>query len=358
MKILFMFTIPSGGMETLNRQRHLALKSVGIESHFLYRFEGSGIQNQLDAPIFVSNTESDWNTIITKNHYDYIIVSYDLILLKAVSQSGFNGKIIYDNQGIGKRKDYINHYIKNQAYPFIESYADAIMCPKTPHLMEAFNSFFPHKKKYFIHNGIDTNSFQYINTTKHPNLVIGWVGRIEENKNWKDFLEIGRELLKEYPDLELWIFEDASLSHESQRKVFNDYVNELSLQSNIKQFQSVPHEDMAKYYSVIGDSGGLICSTSRVEGFGYAVIEAMLCHCPVLATDSDGVRNFITHNKTGKFYSIHHIAEAVSEAKDLIENKKIRHYITKNAKDRIVESFSIEKYAEQLLSMIHDLSRN
>lgn len=104
MKILFMFTIPSGGMETLNRQRHLALKSVGIESHFLYRFEGSGIQNQLDAPIFVSNTESDWNTIITKNHYDYIIVSYDLILLKAVSQSGFNGKIIYDNQGIGKGK--------------------------------------------------------------------------------------------------------------------------------------------------------------------------------------------------------------------------------------------------------------
>ncbi|MGP3783850.1 hypothetical protein [Paenibacillus sp. 1A_MP2] len=50
----------------------------------------------------------------------------------------------------------------------------------------------------------------------------------------------------------------------------------------------------------------------------------MSCGCPVLSTDSDGVRSFITHNRTGKFYPIGNVNAAVSEAVDLMHNIQLR----------------------------------
>lgn len=38
-------------------------------------------------------------------------------------------------------------------------------------------------------------------------------------------------------------------------------------------FSNVSNEHMADYFSMIGDSGVFLCSTSKVEGFGYAIVE-------------------------------------------------------------------------------------
>lgn len=355
MKILFMFTIPSGGMDTLNRQREKALSSVGIECHFLYRYKGNGIQNPINSPVFITDDPLEWVEIALNHHYDAIVISYDLKMLKAIGESSFEGVIIYDNQGLGKRKTYAKQYIQTQAYPFLNQYCDAIMCPKTPHLMDAFSSFFPHKKKFFVDNGFDTESFQYQAVQKHPHPIIGWVGRIEENKNWRDFLRIGQSLRQIYPTLELWIFEDESVSYPSQRKAFQAFLKEEKLESAIIIHQSIPHEEMARYYSIIGDSGGFLCSTSKVEGFGYAVLEAMLCRCPVLATDSDGVKSFITHNVTGKFFEIHNIKMAVQEGKELMEDTSLRSSIVDHAFLHVQRKFSLKQYANAFSSMLREL---
>jgi len=355
MNILFMFTIPSGGMDTLNRQRERALSSIGYSCHFLYRYEGTGLQNHLNSPVYITNEPTEWIEIVLRQNFDAIVISYDLHMLKTIGESSYKGILIYDNQGVGKRKRYVEQYIHSQAYPFIHRYSDAIMCPRTPHLMEAFEAFFPYKKKYYMHNGIDTESFRYIPHSKHPNLIVGWVGRLEENKNWRDFLLIGKEIKQQYPSTELWIFEDESVSYPSQRKAFQSFMNEHGLHSSVTIHPSVPHQEMATYYSIIGDSGGFLCSTSKVEGFGYAVLEAMLCQCPVLATDSDGVRSFITHNQTGKFYEIHNISEAVKEGTELLENRTLRKRLIGNALNHVQTNFSLEQYAQTFAAMLQEL---
>lgn len=112
---------------------------------------------------------------------------------------------------------------------------------------------------------------------------------------------------------------------------------------------------MAEYFSRIGDSGGFLCSTSKVEGFGYAVLEAMLCRCPVISTDSDGVKSFIIHNKTGKFFELGNIQQAVNEAVDLMFNQTLREQIRRRGVNHIKNHFSEEKYAENFLNMVKKL---
>jgi glycosyltransferase involved in cell wall biosynthesis len=355
MTVLFTFFIPSGGIETLNRQRLYALNQAGIKCHFLYTQEGTGLQNKVNAPIFITNNHQEIIEIIKKEKYDAIVVSSDLLLLKKIKESGYTGSLIYEVQGLGFNKEYAEQFVTDHAYPVLQSDCDAILYPKTPHLISVFEKYFPAKKKFCFHNCFNTTEFQYRVHPKEKKPIIGWVGRIEENKNWKDFLLIGAELIKRSPSIQLWMFEDNTLGEKSERIAFEHRINELNLSKNLTIYANQPHHKMAEYFSIIGDSGGFLCSTSKVEGFGYAVLEAMICRCPVLSTDSDGVRSFIIHNETGKFFELGNINQAVEEARNLMANIWLREKIRKQGVAHIKEHFSPEKYAENFLNMIYSL---
>ncbi|WP_407271096.1 glycosyltransferase [Radiobacillus sp. PE A8.2] len=358
MNILFTFFIPSGGVETLNRQRYYALKEQGVNCHFLYTQSGTGLQNNTNIPVFVTNKDKVIKNTIVKGNYSAIIVNSDLTLLKKIREFGYRGILIYENQGLGLNKEYVEEYIQTHGYPIINDYCDAILYPKTPHLVQAFSKYFPNKKQFSFHNSFNTKEFHYRPLPKQDHPIIGWVGRLEENKNWRDFLAIGARMIQDNPTIQLWMFEDQTLSTKEERAAFKAETKRLHLGSNLTVYTNQPHAKMADHFSIIGDSGGFLCSTSKVEGFGYAVLEAMICKCPVLSTDSDGVRSFLTHNITGKFYAFGNIDEAFNEGKDLITNKGLRKTIIKNAVKHIEQHFSSEAYAENFLNMLKQLSPN
>lgn len=59
MNILFVFYVPSGGVETLNRQRFAALKKYGIDAHFLYYENRRNFLNDHSAPTFITNDDAE-----------------------------------------------------------------------------------------------------------------------------------------------------------------------------------------------------------------------------------------------------------------------------------------------------------
>ncbi|KAA6447750.1 glycosyltransferase [Bacillus swezeyi] len=355
LNILFTFFVPSGGVETLNRQRFYALKQYGVNCDFLYLQEGTGLQNKVNTSIFITNYVDEIQELISKGNYDAIVVGSDLLLLKTIREFGYQGLLIYEVQGLGNSKEYVDEFLEIHAYSIVTECGDAILYPQTPHLQQAFEKYFPDKIKFCFHNCFNTNEFHYQALPKKNEPIIGWVGRLEENKNWKDFLAIGAKLVQENRSIQLWMFEDNTLAEESERAAFEETINDLNLKPHLTVYANEPHRKMAEYFSIIGDSGGFLCSTSIVEGFGYAVLEAMVCRCPVLATDSDGVRSFIKHNVTGKFFEIGDINQAVQEGKELIINAALREEIRQNAVQHIETHFAPDKYAENFLNMIHHL---
>ncbi|GAE06552.1 hypothetical protein JCM10914_2717 [Paenibacillus sp. JCM 10914] len=238
----------------------------------------------------------------------------------------------------------------------IHEHVDAILYPQNQQLRELMNANYPKIIQYSFDDPLDWEHFGYSEYPPRPFPIIGWVGRIQRNKNWHDFLLLGQALIGIFPGLYLWLFEDDTMSDPTEIEKLNQLLatNPL-LHARLIRYSNIPHELMADYLSIIGDSGGFLLSTSVQEGFGYAVAEAMLCRCPVLSTDSGGVRRFINHNKTGKFYAHGNIVEATLEAISLMTDTKLRNKLIVHAEAHIKGRFSTDVYANRFINMINHL---
>lgn len=355
MNILFVYYLPSGGVETLNRQRAIALKKRGINCDFLYYEKKRDLVNHHEGRIFITNSDHEIRRIIQDGDYTAIVITSDFHGLSRFKNFGYKGLLIYEIQGLGKEETVKIELPRIS--PFISKNADAILVSKTPHILSILKSISDLPPIFVMNNCIDTEHFGYRYMAPGKNPKIAWIGRIEENKNWHEFLQIGHKLIHEYnPTIQLYIFEDPTLSLPIEREKFYRVLAELNLENNIKLLSNIPHEEMPKYFSFIGDSGGFLCSTSITEGFGYAIVEAMSCKCPVLSTRSDGVSNSIIHNKTGKYYTLGNISEAFIEAKDLMSNQVLRDHIRTEAVHHVKREFSMDTYSSEFKKMISNLT--
>lgn len=356
LKLLFTYFLPSGGIETLNRLRCRALRQVGMEGHLLYLWDGAGRQNITDIPCRITNNDNEIRAIFAEQHYDAVIVTCDHLMLQRIRGLGYNGPLIYESQGLGSYEQARSTI--ESASMFINLYASAVISPPASHLIQLFQTYLPAFPRFFVQNMIDTDHFIYqnarwLNPTGNP--ILAWIGRLEQNKDWQLFLRIGHQLAQHLPQIQLWMFEDATISEPGEREKFSALVHELNLLPRLTLRSNVPHDHMPHYLSAVGDSSGLLISTSYLEGFGYAVAEAMSCGCPVLSTDSDGVRSFIDHNRTGKFFITRTVSEAVNEALQLIHNRPVRDSMCQQAKEHIHALFSPSRYAADMVNIMVEL---
>ncbi len=75
---------------------------------------------------------------------------------------------------------------------------------------------------------------------------------------------------------------------------------------------------------------------SQYEGLPYSIIEAQALGVPVLASDVDfGPREIIQHKKNGILLRDNKVATVLFYLNELLENKKLRNYISKNEKEMV-----------------------
>ncbi|WP_438448226.1 glycosyltransferase family 4 protein [Gorillibacterium sp. sgz5001074] len=355
MKLLFVYYTPSGGMETLNRMRCQALQAAGVECHQLYLQNGFGLENIRNIPTYVTDRDQDVSELLAREAYDAIVVTCNYYIVPKLRGFGYGGRIIFEAQGFGygakeKAQEALAH-----AMGYLNGRIDAVFYPPTPHLAEYFRMYYPGLRHYCFHTPLDVKVFRPLAVEPPARPILGWVGRLEDNKNWRELLAIGARLVHAGLIGELWMFVDDSLSVPEDRAAFMELVPALGLQPYLTIRSNVKHAEMPEVYSRIGRSGGLLISTSKIEAAPYAVLEAMSCRCPVLATDSDGVRIFVTHNETGKFYPIGNVEAAVFEARMLMHDAALRESILSRALRKVQEGFTLERYREHFLRMLAEL---
>lgn len=354
MNILFVYYVPSGGVETLNRQRSASLKSIQLNPHFLYYRKERDLVNDHDAPLFITDNDEKIKEIIDKGNYKLIVIISDYPAIQKFRELGYKGPIVLEIQGYGPK--HVARAELTKAVPYVTSFGNGLLNPKTPHISQLFEELYPLTPKFQFNNSFDSSKFSYQSMPKHPHPILAWIGRLEDNKNWREFLYIGRKAIDHInKNIELYMFEDPTLSTPQERAAFTQLVGELHLDNKITILPNIPNEKMKDYFSIIGDSGGFLCSTSKVEGAPYSILEAISCRCPVLTTDSDGVRSSIIHNKTGKYYKLGDISDAIKEATELMTNTSLREQIRMNATYHLVRNFGPQEYANNFLKMMKSL---
>ena len=176
----------------------------------------------------------------------------------------------------------------------------------------------------------------------------------------KNILFVGR-LIKEQKGLDylMEIFKDVSVNNlgwnliivgDGQDKDYlENYIEKYNLSERVKIFAHT--NKIIEFYL----NASIFISTSRWEGFGLVVTEAMECGLPVIAFNNSGPREIINKSNHNGIIIEKYDLEAFKEAlKDLIDSYELRKKISKNSITR-ANDFNKENIIKKWREMFCEL---
>ena len=125
----------------------------------------------------------------------------------------------------------------------------------------------------------------------HNHLVVGSVGRLSSEKGYCKLLYEFAKCLPMHPNLSLILVGDGD-----QKKHLRSVAKDLGISSHV---HLVGHQnDVASFYSTFD----IYIQPSNYETFGIAVLEAMACFVPVIASDIGGLTDIVSNRVNGLLY--------------------------------------------------------
>ena len=109
-------------------------------------------------------------------------------------------------------------------------------------------------------------------------------------------------------------------------------------------------------YSFLHQSD-VFLSTSRFETFGIAVVEALMCGKPVVASTITGLKDLVKNGKNGYLFEVGDITEAKVNLLKILDNPERKKKMGKQSLV-LAKSFTFEKVMQQTLSFYKEVVRN
>jgi glycosyltransferase involved in cell wall biosynthesis len=354
MKILFVYQFCTmGGVETVIRNRLPEFYKQGIYPKvvFLEDLGGSRIFEGLKN-IHYECTENELQRIIEEGEYDFIIPIDTPQVYPSLRRVGFKGTLVTE---VHTNNLNILQYLSTIG----ETETKAIITPSLFEKELIYREIKEFKKTgipiHIVPNPINIESFQFREPKFIPTKkVIGWVGRLEREKNWKHFLQIASSISKKRDDLLFFVI-GGHYADETTKKNFLSMVKKLNLIDHLKWIPYLQYNRMAGIYSLMGASGGCLVTTSILEPFGMTVIEAMACQCPVVASRVGGFQENIEDGKNGFLFEVNETKDAVTKIETLIDDNSERVRFVKNGLSTVNEIYSSEKVVNKYLEVLRGL---
>ncbi len=140
------------------------------------------------------------------------------------------------------------------------------------------------------------------------------IGRLEPVKGFDKLIDIWKIVSLKYPDWQLNIFGEGPLRDDLNKKI-----KDLQLEKNITIHK--PIIDIYKEYA----QSSMHLMTSRYEGFGNVLIEAMSSSIPSIAYNcGGGPDELIEHGKTGFLIPMGKPERFAEKIIEIIENKDLK----------------------------------
>ena len=74
----------------------------------------------------------------------------------------------------------------------------------------------------------------------------------------------------------------------------------------------------------------------------WSLLDAMSCACPVIASSTEPVLEFIEHNKNGLLFDFYNINEQVEKIEYALNNKEEMKPIREQARNTIIENYDLK----------------
>lgn len=196
-----------------------------------------------------------------------------------------------------------------------------------------------------VSNGIPLQKFGRRQEASDPREII-CVARLKSDKKGQDILI--RALAKLKKD---GIECSCKLVGEGKsRKYLEALAKKYSLADNIQFLGN--RSDVPELLT----NAGIFVLSSRYEGFGIAIIEAMAAGIPVIASNIDGPKEIITDGQNGLLFESDNEVDLAEKIKMVIRDNNLRDLLVNNA-FLSSQEYSIEKMYNKYLAVYNDLVR-
>jgi glycosyltransferase involved in cell wall biosynthesis len=248
--------------------------------------------------------------------------------------------------GVYLREQYLNlrrHiksvFVRATLYRLIEAvvtlnYAVADQVSPVCHYNARWERWFgvPPEKVRVIHNGVDPSRFEpdYARTPGPPRVAS--MGLIYPLKGQLDLVDAAALVRESIPDIQFDIY--GSASDDQYYKECLERVDRLNVTSTVR-FQGPTTNPAAVY-----QQADVVALPSISEAFPYAVIEAMLCGAPIVATDVGGVSEAL--EATGVLVRPGRPREMADAILGLLRSEGERRRLGLAARTRALERFTLE----------------
>ena len=189
-----------------------------------------------------------------------------------------------------------------------------------------------------IYNGVDHNVFlprKEAYSHKIPTVVAA--ARIFELKDIITMIKSCAYVREHIPNVRFLIYGNKDAVPEYTKEC-EDLIEKLELKDNFSLAGF--HDNPSKLYL----EGDISILTSISEGFPFTVIESMSCGVPIVATDVGGVSEAIKDGETGFICKPKDYNAIGKRVVELLQDERLRTQIGVNAREKVLESFTIEKF--------------
>jgi glycosyltransferase involved in cell wall biosynthesis len=195
---------------------------------------------------------------------------------------------------------------------------------------------------------IDLEKYGTPNPISNRNNLVGYFGRLSEEKGVLNFIQAIPATLKVKNDIEFVIGGDGPLKNEVEA-----YIKNNKLDRELKMLGWVSHSDLPKY---LGDTK-IVVLPSYTEGLPNIMLESMVCGTPVLAAAVGAIPDVISDGRTG-FIMADNSPDCISANILRALNSSSLDDVGKNARALVEKQFTFDKAVERfqlVVSSIQDV---
>lgn len=167
--------------------------------------------------------------------------------------------------------------------------------------------------------------------------VIGKVAVFRSQKRLWLWVEIALRILEKFPETHFLLVGDG----EWRERI----LSQIKKSGKSANFHWVGVQKYVIPYLSLID---IYLSTSEFEGLPIAMLEAMSCEVPVVATRAGGIGEVIQHGKQGYLTEIEEWEELEKYCLKLLENPPLQQEMALAARDRVIEKFSMKRMVSEL----------
>ena len=209
-------------------------------------------------------------------------------------------------------------------------------------------SILKNKDIRFIYNGINEKIFkpydkkqarEELGLPVNKTILMFCSNGASDNNKQKGgkYLSEVYETLKSREDLFFVTLGNAKRNYSSENYLNVEYIHDENL--------------MAKYYS----AADLFIFPTMAETFGLVVAEALACGLPVITFNTGPMQELVEHMKNGYVATSQNTSDFVTGIELFINNVELKNRASKNARDTVLEKFTIDKMTNAYLALYEEI---